>query len=888
MRMKKITLSLMLISFSFFAFAQLTFDWEEQLINDGNNMKGMVVADDGTAILVGYGFTFETSSDNGSTWDHVPILYPEFNFLDLSINSSGTGYAITTGPKIVDNSSSYKEGDVYAEAVLLKTIDFGVTWTLQDIHAITVDGDETMNPQADGCYSRYLRAVEVLEDGTLYLSLNWYFHDATIGEKVSQAGFFKTTDGTTWTKLESGGFYSNVAEACSGNIVYYGSYNHLFKADPTDVVTDIYPALVAADGGSDLTIYINDVTIVSGDEIYVSTTSNGIFKTVDQGATFTELAGTGVPTGGNDFLKVNDDVWLVLGSSTKSKVTRDAGATWEGCYPGSTCYEIGGILGDSIYGLARGKIFAIATADLIAGTYTWSETMIKDGSNMQKMHVKDATNALIIGYGETVVSTADAGGSWVAVELPELFVYSPEYDFSSISVVGEASYAVSRRSYIVDFPSSAGVSDVYGHGLIAYSDDNWASWEMLDPGAFGDGSDPTLDPNADNCYGMSPTEIACINDTIAYTYVTWIDSTAGYADKVSHSNVFMTEDGGDSWVPLFEDLGNSYMNDLQFMDKDNGWVVGNTFLRKTEDGGATWIDMYPALQTTGSPDDSTMFLYEVDYVDATTWYVTTSTNGVFVTKDGGVNYAKLAVLGGASAFEVLNDTSLIALGSSSKSKISWDSGDTWTDCYPGSSVYGIGDILDESLVALCRGKIYKIPLADLEAPSREADVLTFVLAEQTGDAVIDVANNTIAIEVAAGTDPTALTPTITVSEGATVAPASEEAQDFTNPLTYTVTAEDQSTTEDWVVTVSIAVGVGESVERPVSMYPNPASNRLFVSNLEKVENISVYSISGALVYTMATPASKAVIELGSFESGIYFISFKDIEGAVSTKKFVKK
>ncbi len=90
------------------------------------------------------------------------------------------------------------------------------------------------------------------------------------------------------------------------------------------------------------------------------------------------------------------------------------------------------------------------------------------------------------------------------------------------------------------------------------------------------------------------------------------------------------------------------------------------------------------------------------------------------------------------------------------------------------------------------------------APNTETDILTFILAEQTGDAVINTADNTIAIEVEFGTEVSALVPTITLSEGATSNPASGAAQDFTNPVTYVVTAQDGTTTQDWTVSVTVA------------------------------------------------------------------------------------
>lgn len=86
----------------------------------------------------------------------------------------------------------------------------------------------------------------------------------------------------------------------------------------------------------------------------------------------------------------------------------------------------------------------------------------------------------------------------------------------------------------------------------------------------------------------------------------------------------------------------------------------------------------------------------------------------------------------------------------------------------------------------------------------KTDVLTFVLADQTGAATIDNSLKTIAIEVVNGTAVTALVPSITVSPGAySKSPLSGVATDFTSPVTYTIEAADNSTV-DYTVTVTVA------------------------------------------------------------------------------------
>ena len=84
--------------------------------------------------------------------------------------------------------------------------------------------------------------------------------------------------------------------------------------------------------------------------------------------------------------------------------------------------------------------------------------------------------------------------------------------------------------------------------------------------------------------------------------------------------------------------------------------------------------------------------------------------------------------------------------------------------------------------------------------STATDILAFTFTEQTGSAIITP--HTVSIEVEWDAVITSLTPTITVSGGATIAPLSGVSQDFTSPVTYTVTAEDTVTEQEWTVTVT--------------------------------------------------------------------------------------
>lgn len=95
-----------------------------------------------------------------------------------------------------------------------------------------------------------------------------------------------------------------------------------------------------------------------------------------------------------------------------------------------------------------------------------------------------------------------------------------------------------------------------------------------------------------------------------------------------------------------------------------------------------------------------------------------------------------------------------------------------------------------------------INLTIASAKSTETNIISFTVNDQIGDAVIDTVTYTVTIEVEYLTGLTALTPGIMISSYSTIAPLSGVAQDFTDPVVYTVTAEDGTTIQEWTVTIT--------------------------------------------------------------------------------------
>ena len=95
--------------------------------------------------------------------------------------------------------------------------------------------------------------------------------------------------------------------------------------------------------------------------------------------------------------------------------------------------------------------------------------------------------------------------------------------------------------------------------------------------------------------------------------------------------------------------------------------------------------------------------------------------------------------------------------------------------------------------------------------STEKKILTFEIDGAEG--VIDETNHTVTVTVPYGTSVTARRPVITISAKATIDPADGQVQDFGHPVTYTVTAEDDST-QAYTVTVIVADPAILSVTAP--------------------------------------------------------------------------
>lgn len=194
---------------------------------------------------------------------------------------------------------------------------------------------------------------------------------------------------------------------------------------------------------------------------------------------------------------------------------------------------------------------------------------------------------------------------------------------------------------------------------------------------------------------------------------------------------------------------------------------------------------------------------------------------------------------------------------------------------------------------------------DVTVDSTATDITSFILSERTGPAVIDTVNHTVSIEIDFIYDITDLTPSITMSYGATISPLSGVSQDFTSPVVYTVTALDGVTEQEWTVTVTETVAVtsitvsgaggattintqGGTLQMSAVVLPNDAENKDITWSVIYGTGQALISLTGLLeAKADGTVTVRATADDGSGIYGDKVITISGQSGLVPSSKIIK-
>ena len=101
-------------------------------------------------------------------------------------------------------------------------------------------------------------------------------------------------------------------------------------------------------------------------------------------------------------------------------------------------------------------------------------------------------------------------------------------------------------------------------------------------------------------------------------------------------------------------------------------------------------------------------------------------------------------------------------------------------------------------------------------------------------------------------------------------------------ITFVVTGN-----RDFVANMQEITGVEENGGMTVSLYPNPAKDKLTVEASEPVNLFEIYSINGALVYSRKDCAERIEVYVSDFANGTYMIRLTT-DNNVEVRRFVKE
>ena len=108
----------------------------------------------------------------------------------------------------------------------------------------------------------------------------------------------------------------------------------------------------------------------------------------------------------------------------------------------------------------------------------------------------------------------------------------------------------------------------------------------------------------------------------SFTAVVFLDVNRGYISSPA-LGVYYTDDGGLTWVNKYN-LG--IVNDLDFIDVNNGWLASNDNIIRTVNGGATWTTQFLGL---GSQ------ITDLDFINLFDGWAAGGSGHIFFTDNGG-------------------------------------------------------------------------------------------------------------------------------------------------------------------------------------------------------------------------------------------------------------
>jgi len=178
------------------------------------------------------------------------------------------------------------------------------------------------------------------------------------------------------------------------------------------------------------------------------------------------------------------------------------------------------------------------------------------------------------------------------------------------------------------------------------------------------------------------------------------------------------------------------------------------------------------------------------------------------------------------------------------------------------------------------------------AKNSECDFLSFAIPGLTKSVLIDTINNTVNVEINAGTSKDSLRPSFLLSENSRAWIGKQEQisevnfVNFSNPVVYSIVSKDSQIIKKWRVTILQTTHPLKSVkptQAGLLIYPNPSAGNIclqFIGIQTSPTTVNIYNTQGEKVFTEMTKKTgnfTLEADLKKLTGGVYIVRYSEAE-----------
>lgn len=332
-----------------------------------------------------------------------------------------------------------------------------------------------------------------------------------------------------------------------------------------------------------------------------------LLRTTDGGKNW-DMQSCGTTNNLSKVLFVDSLNGIVIGSNKTYLQTSDGGVNW-GNFSDSLQIGYSSIsFYDKYNGVAVGETSRYANSAKIFvtknGGKTWDLLSTITTSNYQPkyIHYEDLNNITVIGSGigdTQVYKTNDRGNSWENQML---------YGTGEFS---DASFIDSINGFILAYH---GRTSQY-YGTIHKTINGGQNWQQI------------IDWDLPQCSG-----VYMINSIIGYV----VGNDQAYLGTAKQNAIYKTTNGGNSWIKQINNVTTNKLNDVFFIDQNNGIIVGdNGTILKTNTGGEITGSQW-SVQSSSTSND----LRGVAFYDSTSAFAVGLNGAILKSINSGISWQK--------------------------------------------------------------------------------------------------------------------------------------------------------------------------------------------------------------------------------------------------------